>query len=65
MEEIRIHAKQILKGKDEAVVKTDSQTARNVPEVIDIQDDGQVESDKAKVLQEVKEFFEEEKKLLK
>ena len=55
MKEIKILAEQILKGKEEVVNKTDGQAPGDVPEVINIQDDDQIESDKTKVLQEVKE----------
>ena len=61
MEEIRILSEQILKGKEEVVDETDGQAPGNVPEVINIQDDDQIESDKTKVLQEVKEFLRKRK----
>ena len=51
IEEIRILTEQIQKGKEEVVDETDSQATGNVAEVINIQDDDQIESDKTKVLQ--------------
>ena len=64
-ERIRILAEQILKGKEEVANKANNQAPEGVPEVITIQDDNVIESDKTKVLREVKEFFEEEKKKLR
>ena len=65
MKEVRILAEQILKGKEEVADRTDDQAPEDAPEVITVQDDDVIESDKTKVLWEVKEFFEEEKKKLR
>ena len=65
MKEIKILAKQIRKGKEEVANKADNQAPEGVPEVINIQVDNIIKSDKTKVLWEVKEFFEEEKKKLR
>ena len=65
MKEIRLLAEQILKRKGEVTDGINDQAPDDAPEIITVQNDEETDSEKTKVLREVKEYFKEERTKLK